>query len=54
MDEELNMESQEPPPFGGKPGEPVPTVDPEDVKTVWQIMKDVGCQTSRQKCRRRF
>jgi hypothetical protein len=40
MDEKLNRESQEPPPFGGKPGEAVPTVDPEDAKTVWQIMKD--------------
>ena len=28
-----------PPMFGGKPGEPVPAVDPEDVKTVWQIVK---------------
>jgi hypothetical protein len=37
MDEKLNMESQEPPPFGGKPGEPVPAVEPEDVKTAWQI-----------------
>jgi hypothetical protein len=31
---------QEPPNFGGKPGEPVPVVDPEDVKTVWQIGRD--------------
>jgi hypothetical protein len=33
----LGSELQEPPKFGGKPGEPVPIVDPEDVKTVWQI-----------------
>lgn len=26
---------QEPPQFGGKPGEPVSEVDPEDVKIVW-------------------
>ncbi len=33
---------QAPPPiFAGKPGEPVPEVDPEDVKTVWQIGIDV-------------
>jgi hypothetical protein len=31
----------EPPPFGGEPGEPVPAVDPDDVKTVWQIGRDV-------------
>ena len=30
----------EQPRFGGEPGEPVPTVDPEDMKTVWQINKD--------------
>jgi hypothetical protein len=30
----------EPPIFGGKPGEPVREVDPEDVKTVWQVGKD--------------
>jgi hypothetical protein len=40
----LNGESRELPPFGGKPGEPVPTVDPEDVKTVWQVMKDVDAR----------
>jgi hypothetical protein len=33
----LDRELQAPPRFGGKPGEPVPAVDPEDVKTVWQI-----------------
>jgi hypothetical protein len=33
----LDEELQEPPRFGGKPGEPVPAVEPEDVKTVWQI-----------------
>ena len=36
----LDRELQEPPRFGGKPGEPVPAVDPEDVKTVWQIGRD--------------
>jgi len=44
MDEKLNRESREPPPFGGRPGEPVPTVDPEDMKTVWQIMKDADAR----------
>jgi hypothetical protein len=37
----LGEDVQEPPRFGGKPGEPVPAVDPEDVKTVWQIGRDV-------------
>lgn len=27
--------------FGGKPGEPVPAVDPEDVKAVWSIGREV-------------
>jgi hypothetical protein len=33
----LGEEAQGPPRFGGKPGEAVPAVDPEDVKTVWQV-----------------
>jgi hypothetical protein len=37
----LGGQSQEPPIFGGKPGEPVPAVDPEDVKAVWQIGRDI-------------
>lgn len=37
----LGEEAQEPPRFGGEPGEPVPVVDPEDVKTVWQIGRDI-------------
>jgi hypothetical protein len=28
----LGEDVQEPPRFGGKPGEPVPAVDPEDVR----------------------
>jgi len=30
----------EPPQFGGKPGEPVPEVDPEDLKEVWKTTRD--------------
>lgn len=30
-----------PPMFGGKPGEPVPEVDPEDLKIVWKINRDL-------------
>jgi len=30
-----------PPPFGGKPGERVPEVDPEDLKTIWQEGRDL-------------
>ena len=37
MDDQL----VEPPPFGGKPGEAVPEVDPGDVKTVWQMGRDL-------------
>jgi hypothetical protein len=29
------------PVFGGKPGEPVPAVDPDDLKAVWQLHRDV-------------
>jgi len=28
------------PQFGGKPGEPVPEVDPEDLKAVWKLRRD--------------
>jgi hypothetical protein len=30
-----------PPSFGGIPGEPVPEVDPEDLKAVWQQARDL-------------
>jgi hypothetical protein len=33
---------QEPPVFGGNPGEPVPPVDAEDLKTVFEIFQDAG------------
>jgi hypothetical protein len=36
----LAEEAPEPPRFGGEPGEAVPAVDAEDVKTVWQIGRD--------------
>jgi|SRR5215472_6549814 len=32
---------REPPQFEGKPGEPVPAVDPEDLKIAWQIQTAV-------------
>jgi hypothetical protein len=40
------LESQRPtsPQFGGKPGEPVPEVDPEDLKALWQLQRDVEKQ----------
>lgn len=58
----LGEEAQEPPRFGGEPGEPVPAVDPEDVKSVWQIGRDVqanrpgqqvavGVDTMKQACK---
>ena len=34
--DELNR----PPMFGGKPGEPVPEVDPEDLKNSWEISRN--------------
>lgn len=33
---------QAPPKFGGNPGEPVPVVDSEDVKNVWQLTRSAG------------
>src|SRR5579864_596535 len=27
--------------FGGSPGEPVPEVEPEDLKTIWQMARDL-------------
>jgi hypothetical protein len=53
---------QEPPQFGGKPGEPVPAVDPEDLKAAWQISRDaearrpgehvaVGIEVVKQACK---
>lgn len=30
----------EPPKFGGNPGEPVPEVDPEDIKTCWEMARE--------------
>jgi len=40
------LESRRPtsPQFGGKPGEPVPEVDPEDLKALWQLQCDVEKQ----------
>ena len=32
------------PQFGGNPGEPVPVVDPEDLKSVWQLGKDAAAR----------
>jgi len=30
-----------PPGFGGNPGEPVPQADPEDLKALWRVQRDV-------------
>lgn len=37
---ESQFVAPQPPKFGGDPGEPVPEVDPEDVKTVWKIQRE--------------
>jgi hypothetical protein len=29
------------PAFGGEPGEPVPEVDPDDLKTIWEMGRDL-------------
>lgn len=42
----VDSKLQERPNFGGKPGEPVPAVDPEDLRIVWQIGKDIQAQHS--------
>jgi len=31
-----------PPGFGGNPGEPVPQADPEDLKALWRLQRDVA------------
>lgn len=36
----MSEEYEEPPVFGGKTGEPVPEVDPEDAKIIWQFGRD--------------
>ena len=41
MNEIPKNEPQGPPRFGGKPGETVPVVDPDDVRTAWQIEREV-------------
>lgn len=45
----LGEGAEEPPRFGGEPGEPVPAVDPEDVKTVWKIGRDAQANHPGQK-----
>jgi hypothetical protein len=35
--------------FGGNPGEPVPEVDPDDLKTVWQETRDLQARQPGQK-----
>lgn len=37
---EQTPDAQRPLPFGGKPGELVPTVDPDDIKSVWKLGKE--------------
>jgi hypothetical protein len=37
----VDRKLQRPPQFGGEPGEVVPAVEPDDLKVVWQIGKDV-------------
>lgn len=37
-----------PPSLGGNPGEPVPEVDPEDLKTLWREGRDIQARQPRQ------
>jgi hypothetical protein len=53
----LSEEGQEPPQFGGEPGEPVPVVDPKDVRAVWELGREyqgqktaIGVDLMRQAC----
>jgi hypothetical protein len=39
---------ENPPSFGGNPGEPVPEVDPEDLKTFWQMARDLQARRTGQ------
>ena len=36
--------SMNPPRFGGEPGEPVPVVDPEDLKATWEFHQKVQAE----------
>jgi hypothetical protein len=37
----MNDNAMKPPLFEGMPGEPVPQVDPEDLKTLWQKQQEI-------------
>ena len=39
---------ENPPSFGGSPGEPVPEVEPEDLKTIWQMARDLQARRTGQ------
>jgi hypothetical protein len=40
------LRGKEPPVFGGKPGEPIPEVEPDDVRIIWNANRDVQAQRS--------
>lgn len=44
VDKWTDKQLREPPEFGGAPGEPVPEVDPEDLKGLWQLQREVEAQ----------
>ena len=41
VDNWTQKELREPPKFGGEPGEPVPEVDPDDIKTAWTAQHEL-------------
>lgn len=45
----MNDAMENPPSFGGNPGEPVQEVDPEDLKTIWQMARDLQARHAGQK-----
>lgn len=41
LEHTLDRKFEAPPRSGGKPGEPVPEVDPEDIKAVWREHREM-------------
>ena len=44
----MSDDLENPPSFGGNPGEPVPEVDPDDLKVFWHMARDVQARRTGQ------